>query len=180
MCVGRPLGDAELRIIRPSSEPIERWDVVEALTAGEIGGVVASGSQVTARYFRNVEATRRAKIHEATAGGGSRIWHRMGDLGYLDDRGRLWFCGRLFRVGPKESLVDRGPEKVPRSQWFRYARRATATARHSSGFLSSAGCCRRTRGMRPRPKTIRKVCGRLPAPTATSWKTSTSVMSRGV
>jgi len=22
------------------------------------------------------------------------IWHRMGDCGYLDKEGRLWFCGR--------------------------------------------------------------------------------------
>ena len=22
------------------------------------------------------------------------FWHRMGDVGYLDERGRLWFCGR--------------------------------------------------------------------------------------
>ena len=25
---------------------------------------------------------------------GDRIWHRMGDVGYLDDRDRFWFCGR--------------------------------------------------------------------------------------
>jgi acyl-coenzyme A synthetase/AMP-(fatty) acid ligase len=23
-----------------------------------------------------------------------RLWHRMGDLGYFDEQGRLWFCGR--------------------------------------------------------------------------------------
>ena len=22
------------------------------------------------------------------------VWHRMGDMGYFDDLGRLWFCGR--------------------------------------------------------------------------------------
>jgi olefin beta-lactone synthetase len=24
----------------------------------------------------------------------SAVWHRMGDCGYLDEKGRLWFCGR--------------------------------------------------------------------------------------
>jgi acyl-CoA synthetase (AMP-forming)/AMP-acid ligase II len=32
-----------------------------------------------------------AKIHDPRTG---EILHRMGDVGYLDDRGRLWFCGR--------------------------------------------------------------------------------------
>jgi acyl-coenzyme A synthetase/AMP-(fatty) acid ligase len=31
-----------------------------------------------------------AKISDGAGG----VWHRMGDLGYLDDPGRLWFCGR--------------------------------------------------------------------------------------
>ena len=32
-----------------------------------------------------------AKIHDTVAGD---ILHRMGDLGYRDANGRLWFCGR--------------------------------------------------------------------------------------
>jgi acyl-coenzyme A synthetase/AMP-(fatty) acid ligase len=35
------------------------------------------------------EQTRKAKtIYQ------NRLWHRMGDAGYLDTQGRLWFCGR--------------------------------------------------------------------------------------
>ena len=98
VCVGRPLGDAVVRIIRPSNDPIEQWNDVEELPVGEIGEVVASGAQVTARYFCNLDATHKAKIYETTTDGDTRIWHRMGDLGYLDDRGRLWFCGRQAHV----------------------------------------------------------------------------------
>ena len=37
---------------------------------------------------------------------GSRIWHRMGDLGYFDDEERLWFCGRVVeRVTTKKGAV---------------------------------------------------------------------------
>jgi acyl-CoA synthetase (AMP-forming)/AMP-acid ligase II len=32
---------------------------------------------------------RLAKIRD-----GNTIWHRMGDVGYLDDHGRFWYCGR--------------------------------------------------------------------------------------
>jgi olefin beta-lactone synthetase len=34
-------------------------------------------------------ANALAKIRD-----GDTIWHRMGDVGYLDDRGRFWYCGR--------------------------------------------------------------------------------------
>mgnify|MGYP001551233118 CR=1 FL=1 len=27
-------------------------------------------------------------------GEAGEVWHRMGDVGWLDDEGRLWFCGR--------------------------------------------------------------------------------------
>jgi acyl-coenzyme A synthetase/AMP-(fatty) acid ligase len=49
---------------------------------------------VTDAYFNRDAATRLAKIREPLPGGGERIVHRMGDLGYLDPDGRLWFCGR--------------------------------------------------------------------------------------
>ena len=39
-------------------------------------------------------ATALAKIRETLPDGSARIVHRMGDLGWFDDTGRLWFCGR--------------------------------------------------------------------------------------
>jgi acyl-CoA synthetase (AMP-forming)/AMP-acid ligase II len=61
------------------------------MPAGEIGEIVATGPSVTKSYDGLKYATRRAKIRDT----GGRVWHRMGDAGYLDDEGRLWFCGRI-------------------------------------------------------------------------------------
>jgi len=44
---------------------------------------------VTRSYDARPEATAAAKIAD-----GDAVWHRMGDLGYFDARGRLWFAGR--------------------------------------------------------------------------------------
>ncbi|EOD06327.1 hypothetical protein EMIHUDRAFT_219163 [Emiliania huxleyi CCMP1516] len=65
------------------------------LPAGELGELCVAGPLV-ARYL-------------GAAGGGDEaaLWHRMGDLGYVDAAGRLWFCGRLshaFRT-PQHGLV---------------------------------------------------------------------------
>ena len=51
-------------------------------------------STATDAYFRRDTATQLAKIRERLADGSERIVHRMGDLGWLDADGRLWFCGR--------------------------------------------------------------------------------------
>ncbi|HEX2082396.1 MAG TPA: peptide synthase, partial [Xanthomonadaceae bacterium] len=45
-------------------------------------------------YFNRDAQTRLAKIRERLPDGSERIVHRMGDLGWLDGDGRLWFCGR--------------------------------------------------------------------------------------
>ncbi|MBN2390871.1 MAG: hypothetical protein JXR84_09110, partial [Anaerolineae bacterium] len=36
------------------------------------------------------QQTALAKIQDPDGG----VWHRMGDVGYFDAQGRLWFCGR--------------------------------------------------------------------------------------
>jgi len=91
VCVGFPCGDIEVKIIRISDDPIPTWTDALELPRGEIGEIIVSGPVVTRSYFGRPEATALAKIDDPAGG---RFFHRMGDLGYLDDRGRIWFCGR--------------------------------------------------------------------------------------
>jgi acyl-CoA synthetase (AMP-forming)/AMP-acid ligase II len=89
VCVGRPLAGIELRTIAISDGPVERWSASLQVPEGEIGEIVVRGPLVSPGYYEDSEADRRTKV--ADDGG---QWHRMGDLGWLDKKGRLWFCGR--------------------------------------------------------------------------------------
>ena len=89
ICVGRPVGGLSLSVIRITEEPLAGWVDELKLPVGEIGEIVVRASQATKEYFARSEATRLAKIPD-----GDGFWHRMGDLGYLDGSGRVWFCGR--------------------------------------------------------------------------------------
>jgi len=88
-CVGKPVGSAEVRIIGISDEPVHKWSEELCLPAGERGEIVVTSPQTTIEYFDAPDQTRKAKIPD-----GERVRHRMGDLGYFDPDGRLWFCGR--------------------------------------------------------------------------------------
>ncbi len=101
VCVGRPVEGATVRIIRISDEPIPTWSDDLLVPPGVIGEITVQGAMVTQAYYNRPEATRLAKI---SASGG--IIHRMGDVGYLDEQGRLWFCGRKSQrvVTPKETF----------------------------------------------------------------------------
>ena len=61
---------------------------------GQIGEIVVAGPSATDQYFCRPAATALAKIRERLDDGSECIVHRMGDLGYFDEQGRLWFCGR--------------------------------------------------------------------------------------
>lgn len=101
VCVGRPLPSIEIRIIRTFDEPINTWDDALLLPANEIGEIVVRGPVVTRAYDNNEKENRLAKIADDDTS-----WHRMGDLGYLDDQGRLWFCGRKgHRVETKNGTL---------------------------------------------------------------------------
>ncbi len=90
ICVGRPVPWLSLAIIPISDGPIDEWNDDMALPTWEVGEIAVHGPQVTAQYFNRPEATRLAKIPHPAGG----VWHRMGDVGYLDREGRIWFCGR--------------------------------------------------------------------------------------
>jgi len=82
-----------VKIVRITDDPIATWDDAEELPTGEIGEICVSGQVTTRRYYNKPEATAAAKIQDP-ARGDDAFWHRMGDVGYLDDQGRLWYCGR--------------------------------------------------------------------------------------
>jgi len=91
VCIGRPVAGMEVYVIPISDEPIPEWSDSLRLPAGEIGEFVVRGPVVTKRYFNRPDATAMAKLVDTKTGD---ILHRMGDVGYIDDTGRLWFCGR--------------------------------------------------------------------------------------
>ena len=101
MCVGREIRDHSIRIIRITDEPIPEWDDALMLPQGEVGEIVVKGPVVTRVYLNRPQQTALAKIQDVDG-----IWHRMGDLGYLDEKGRLWFCGRkAHRIETSQGLM---------------------------------------------------------------------------
>jgi olefin beta-lactone synthetase len=114
MCVGLPIAGVDVRIIRILDGPIAGWSDDLTVSQGEIGEIVVRGDQVTRGYFERPRDDVLSKIHD-----GDTLWHRMGDLGWLDKKGRIWFCGRkshrvttatttLFTI-PCEALFNNHP-----------------------------------------------------------------------
>jgi olefin beta-lactone synthetase len=87
VCVGRPVEGMQVQIL-PMSDDVLPF--TESLPAGEIGEIAVRGPAVSRKYVEREGNNRLAKI--STENG--EIIHRMGDMGYFDDKGRLWYCGR--------------------------------------------------------------------------------------
>jgi acyl-CoA synthetase (AMP-forming)/AMP-acid ligase II/pimeloyl-ACP methyl ester carboxylesterase len=88
--LGRPAPGITVEVIGIRNQPIEHWSPDLILGAGEIGEICVFGPVVTPAYHGQPEATRKAKIPDSNG-----LWHRMGDAGYLDEDGGLWYCGRI-------------------------------------------------------------------------------------
>jgi acyl-CoA synthetase (AMP-forming)/AMP-acid ligase II len=97
-CVGYPIKEVSVKIIKISDDAIENYSDDLVINSGEIGEIIVKGPIVTRQYYRRPENTRLAKIKE-----NEEIWHRMGDVGRFDEKGRIWFCGRKsHRVTSKD------------------------------------------------------------------------------
>jgi acyl-coenzyme A synthetase/AMP-(fatty) acid ligase len=89
ICVGYPVSNVNIKIIKITEQKILKWKDELTLPPFIIGEIVVKGPQVSQSYYGRKKETELAKIAD-----GSEIRHRMGDLGYLDDQGKLWMCGR--------------------------------------------------------------------------------------
>jgi acyl-CoA synthetase (AMP-forming)/AMP-acid ligase II len=94
ICMGRPVGRVRTKLIRIHDGPVgledAGWSSWE-IPPGEIGELVVAGSHVCRDYYGNPAATAETKISDADG----TVWHRMGDTGYFDSRGRFWLAGRV-------------------------------------------------------------------------------------
>lgn len=115
VCVGPPIDGVHLAVIKISDDPIRVWSEDLFVPRGDIGELVVWGPNVSRQYFARPQANELAKIESD-----GQVRHRMGDLGWMDDGGRVWFCGRksqrvitpqgtLFTV-PCEGIYNRHPE----------------------------------------------------------------------
>ncbi len=109
VCVGRPLPGVDVMIDplddegRPVGAPVD--------ASGRTGEVCIRAAHVKDGYDR-LWVTQHASASPAG-------WHRSGDVGHLDDQGRLWIEGRLQHViataaGPVTPVgVEHAAESVP-------------------------------------------------------------------
>ena len=119
-CVGNPVPEVEIKIIEICDEPIPEISGAKVLLVGEVGEIIVKGPVVTKAYDQLEAATRMAKIK-----GGGSIWHRLGDVGYLDADGSLWFCGRVAeRVQTSDGVLFTDPVEAYFNQQSGVARSA--------------------------------------------------------
>ena len=115
-CIGRPVAPNSVKIIPVTDAILESFEDTTELPVGITGEIVVHGPTTTDAYWErekvrwgasretglDSEQTRAAKITDPEG----RIWHRMGDAGYFDTGGYLWYCGRKSqRVTPADQTM---------------------------------------------------------------------------
>ncbi|MDR2827247.1 MAG: AMP-binding protein [Candidatus Adiutrix intracellularis] len=128
ICVGRPLAGVKLAVIKISDEPISCFTEALKLPNGEIGEIIVQGPMVSRSYFNRPQDTACSIIPAAGAGMESeegKFWRRMGDVGWIDDVGRLWFCGRkAHRVVTGQGILFSIPCEIIFNNHFQVRRSA--------------------------------------------------------
>lgn len=106
-CLGAPLPGVSVHLLPVRNSPMPDLDEVETLPPGKVGEITVGGPVVTKEYHLMPGATFDAKVRH-----GEEILHRMGDLGYLDEQGRLRFLGRKA----ERVLTPDGPLETDRAE----------------------------------------------------------------
>ncbi len=89
VCVGTRFAGVDWKVIEITDDEIRYLSDITEVTRGKIGELLVSGPMVTRNYATRTDQNRLHKVND-----GDTVWHRMGDVGYLDSQDRFWFCGR--------------------------------------------------------------------------------------
>ncbi len=89
VCLGKPIEGVTVRIIQITDEPIKEWQESLTVETNVVGEITVQSAATTRSYIHREDATRLSKIRI-----GKDIIHRTGDVGYFDEDGHLWYCGR--------------------------------------------------------------------------------------
>lgn len=92
VCVGHPVEQCSVMITAPDMSE------VEPLPVGATGEVLINAPWCSQGYDALADVERRARPIVVHADGTTRRWHRSGDLGHMDDQGRLWIEGRVVHA----------------------------------------------------------------------------------
>ncbi|MCW2809942.1 MAG: alpha/beta fold hydrolase, partial [Friedmanniella sp.] len=95
VCVGRPRPGVQVRL--SPLDDLARAEGELTDRTGVTGEICVAAAHVKERYDRLWATERRSSRNPG--------WHRTGDVGHLDDQGRLWVEGRLVHV----LSTERGP-----------------------------------------------------------------------
>ncbi len=93
LLAGLPVKEIRLRIFRDQwGQPVgpytEAQFTAACLPTGQPGEIIVSGDHVLPGYWRGQgDEETKFKVDGV-------VWHRTGDAGYLDERGRVWLLGR--------------------------------------------------------------------------------------
>jgi len=138
-CIGTAVPGVKIKILPISALELSQETLEHSLPANQVGEIVVSGNNITAAYYQNEEATTLSKIYDK-----GTIWHRMGDIGFLDEHERLWFLGRkthlvktpsgLLSSDPCELIFNQHPQ-VARSALVQGISRPAIVIERSDGKL---------------------------------------------
>ncbi|MEO6097929.1 MAG: AMP-binding protein [Fibrobacteria bacterium] len=111
-CVGYPVPSLRVILIPLDFRDSETEDLeAMGLSVGRVGEIAVRGPHVNTEYWNNAPGERANKIRTPAG-----IWHRMGDAGYFDAKGRLWVVGRAHAALPNPHYRVQGPQGISASR----------------------------------------------------------------
>lgn len=98
--VGEISEDIDYKFIKIINGPISfnGWENIE-VPEGEVGEFICTGDHVCRDYYNNTDAFASTKILDEA----NRVWHRTGDLAYIDQKNNLWIVGRVNNAIERKS-----------------------------------------------------------------------------